>query len=128
MVLNSPIHQSSNVLDCKHLRRQYTSIHIRRSSLNLTSVLALISKHERRSILRATAVLGVAVLGLSACSDDNPTQAFRHSDAVQIDVAEINSRTAIARIDKLEARVHDLEQEVKNLRQENEKSVTRARQ
>ncbi|MEN2786068.1 hypothetical protein ACFOKI_06650 [Sphingomonas qilianensis] len=50
----------------------------------------------------------LVIAGLSLGSCDIP-KTFHASDADRLDVADVNSRNAIARIDALESRVDDLE-------------------
>lgn len=60
---------------------------------------------------RVEVAIGAALL-LGSCGQNAPRQ-FREGDFERLEVADVNSRNAIARIDDLESRVSELEQKLR---------------
>lgn len=61
-----------------------------------------LSRHARTELLILTA------LALGSCGSNAP-RTFTAGDYDRLDVADVNARNAIARVDALESRVNDLE-------------------
>ncbi len=66
-----------------------------------------LSRHARIELLICTA------LALVSCGSGAP-RTFTAGDYDRLDVADVNARNAVARIDALESRVDDLESRLSN--------------